>query len=351
MVSIRPQTAVAYREPLGRGTSLYSYELDSEMRRKPTRFGFEMPEEAESMQQEKTSAGVIALDVGGTSVKSALVFANGTLASPPRTSPLDAGGPADAILADLVAVIVDHAHEAAQHEARLSGIGFGFPGPFDYAAGISWIKGLTKFESLYGLNVGDELRRRLPPDLAELPIRFRNDAEVAIVGEALYGAASDYARVIGVTLGTGFGSAFLVDGVAMVDGPGVPPNGWLYPCLFNGLRADDRFSIRGLNADLTAAGVTSASVQAAAAAARRREPRASAVFDQFAHDLGAFLRPWVEEFQAHAVLFQGGIARSFDLLESNLVTALPVPVVAGELGASAALLGAASSFLHVPPTH
>jgi glucokinase len=162
--------------------------------------------------------------------------------------------------------------------------------------------------------------------------------------------ASNYARVIGVTLGTGFGSAFLVDGEPLLDGPGVPPNGWLYPCLFNGVRADDRFSIRGLTADLTAVGLKSSSVPAAAAAARRREPEAKAVFDQFAQDLGAFLRPWTEDFQADVVLLQGGIARSFDLLESNLVAALPVPVVAGELEAKAALLGAASSFFRPPST-
>ena len=298
------------------------------------------------MQQEQIAAGVIALDVGGTSVKSAVISADGTLASLPRTTPLDASGSADAILADLVAVIDDHAHEAARNRMTLLGIGFGFPGPFDYAAGISWIEGLTKFESLFGLNVGDGVRRHLPAALAGLPIRFRNDAEVAIVGEALYGTARDYTRVIGVTLGTGFGSAFLVDGVPMLDGAGVPPNGWLYPCLFNGVRADDRFSTRGLTADLMREGVTSSSVEAAADAARRGDSQVRTIFDQFAEDLAEFLQPWAAEFRADAVLLQGGIAGSFDLLESKLGALLPTPVVAGGLGAKAALLGAASTFFH-----
>ena len=33
----------------------------------------------------------------------------------------------------------------------LKGIGFGMPGPFDYVKGISYIKGVAKYENLYGM--------------------------------------------------------------------------------------------------------------------------------------------------------------------------------------------------------
>jgi glucokinase len=288
---------------------------------------------------------VIALDVGGTSVKSALVTSAAQLVQPPRTTPLDAAAPADVIFGALAEAIKLHAGAAFTDNLALLGCGFGFPGPFDYSAGISQIRDVAKFDSLYGLDIAAGLRRHLPSVLQDLPIRFRNDAEAAIVGEALYGAGRAYRRVIGVTLGTGCGSAFLVDGEPVTSGVGVPPNGWLYACLYNGVRADDQFSIRGLTAALTKAGVQVASIRQAAALARTNELRAQAVFRAFANDLGNFLRPYAEDFNADVILLQGGIARSFDLLEPGVAAALPIPVVAGELGQEAALFGAAAPFL------
>jgi glucokinase len=185
----------------------------------------------------------------------------------------------------------------------------------------------------------DALRSRL--DLGDLPILFRNDAEAAVVGEARYGAGRDYRRLIGVTLGTGCGSAFVVDGVPVTSGPGVPPNGWLYPALFHGLRADDLFSRRGLEARLRAAGGAQRSVKDAAAAARAGDAGARQVFEEFGADLGIFLNSFVVTFAAEAVLVLGRIAGAIDLFGPPLREALSVPALPGKRGADAALLGAA----------
>src|SRR5512133_2343363 len=36
---------------------------------------------------------------------------------------------------------------------KVKGIGFAMPGPFDYVKGISYIRGVAKYENLYGVNV------------------------------------------------------------------------------------------------------------------------------------------------------------------------------------------------------
>ena len=113
---------------------------------------------------------------------------------------------------------------------------------------VCLIEGVEKYGAIHGVDIRADLQARL--HLRDLPILFRNDAEAAVVGEARYGAGRDYRRLIGVTLGTGCGSAFLEDGLPVTKGPGVPPNGWLYPVLFRGIRADDLFSRRGLEARL-----------------------------------------------------------------------------------------------------
>ena len=283
------------------------------------------------------STRVIALDVGGTSVKSALVAPGGHVIGEPAITPIDSVGEAEGILGSFVRIISTHLGQA--QTSNVIGVAFGFPGPFDYEAGICLIQGVEKYGAIYNVNMRDALRTRL--NLGNLPILFRNDAEAAVVGEARYGAGREYRRLIGVTLGTGCGSAFLVDGLPVTSGPGVPPNGWLYPMLFRGLRADDVFSRRGLEARLQAAGVTERNIKAAAVAARAGDVGARQVFETFGADLGTFLNSFAVAFTAEAVLVLGRIAGTIDLFGPPLRQALSVPSLPGERGSDAALLGAA----------
>jgi glucokinase len=294
------------------------------------------------MMGTRQRAGVVALDVGGTSVKSAVVVGDGQVIGEPQTTPIDTQGSADVILTALVRIIESYIRKL--RDGRLLGVAFGFPGPFEYEAGISRIQGVAKFESIFGLNIRRELQHRLGMD--NLAICFRNDAEAAIVGEALYGAGRPFTRLIGVTLGTGCGSAFLVNGQPVSTGAGVPPNGWLYPVPFRGQQADDVFSIRGLMNALQDAGVEVDTIKTAADVARQDNVAARRVFAQFGHHLGVFMSPWAEAFQAEAILLQGGITNAFDLFKVELTANLPVAVTQGELGAQAALHGAAALFLH-----
>jgi glucokinase len=291
------------------------------------------------------SERVIALDVGGTSVKSALVAPGGQVIERPSITIIDSSGEADSILTTFAQII--RAHLGESQTSDLIGVALGFPGPFDYAAGICLIQGVEKYGAIYGLNMRDALRARL--DLGDLPILFRNDAEAAVVGEARYGAGQDYRRLIGVTLGTGCGSAFLVDGIPVTSGPGVPPNGWLYPVLFRGLRADDVFSRRGLEARLRAESVAERNVKDAAEAARAGDAGARQVFETFGADLGTFLNSFAVAFAADVVLVLGRIAGAMDLFGPPLRQALSVHALPGERGPDAALLGAADLlYFHSP---
>jgi glucokinase len=282
-------------------------------------------------------ARVIALDVGGTSVKSALVAQRGCVIGEPTITPIDSSGGAEGILETFTQIIRTHLGQAPS--SNVIGVALGFPGPFDYAGGICLIEGVEKYGAIHGVDIRSALQARL--HLRDLPILFRNDAEAAVLGEARYGAGRDYRRLIGVTLGTGCGSAFLVDGLPVTSGPGVPPNGWLYPILFGGIRADDAFSRRGLEARLQAAGVTERNLRAAAAAARAGNAAARQVFESFGADLGTFLNAFAVAFAVEAVLVLGRIAGAMDLFGPFLRRALSVPALPGERGSEAALLGAA----------
>lgn len=275
---------------------------------------------------------VIALDVGGSSVKHGIVDLTNPAAVIVQTTPINSRGTADAIINTFASIIRGYGRD----NPDVTQVGFGFPGPFDYDVGVSSIKGLEKYESIYGLNVRDLLLVALKnPDL---DMRFRNDAEAAIVGEAIFGIGASYNRIIGVTLGTGFGSAFIAGGQVIREGAGVPANGWLYPALFRGSRADDLFSTRGLLDRLQSAGISVPSLENL----DQSSPVVQKVYSSFGSDLGTFLQPFAQAFGADCVLVLGGISGAYPLFADALNKY--VRARKGVLDERAALLGIAHHF-------
>ncbi len=90
-------------------------------------------------------------------------------------------------------------------------IGIAMPGPFDYENGICLIKGLHKYEALYELPVKELLSDELKIPISG--IRMVNDATAYIRGEIAMGAAKGATDVLGITLGTGLGSALFRNGI------------------------------------------------------------------------------------------------------------------------------------------
>ena len=89
---------------------------------------------------------IVCLDVGGTEIKAAALTPTGTLLSPILQVPAQAQEGAEALLAHFTEVI----HALHQPGHVLSGVSFAFPGPFDYAQGICLLRGLNKYDALYG---------------------------------------------------------------------------------------------------------------------------------------------------------------------------------------------------------
>lgn len=287
------------------------------------------------------TASIIALDVGGTSIKSGVVQVGGALPEVVGAlgqTPLDNGAPAEAILAVFDGVLRDHL--ATISEGDLRGVALAIPAPFDYASGISLMQ--HKFAALYSMDIGAALTAYLPPNT---PIAFCNDAAAAVLGEARFGAGRGIRRLIGVTLGTGLGACFVADGVTVRGEPGTTADGELYHVPFRGALADDWFSIRGLRARLDAAGLPSESMREAAALAAAGNTAAQAAFQEFGHDLGVFLEPFVTGFGAEAILVLGGLAGAYDQFAGALSSTLSVPALPGTLGGNAPLIGAAGLFV------
>ncbi len=276
---------------------------------------------------------IAALDVGGTSIKSGTVHFD----TAGDGAPVVVVGPSLPTLAqaDDADVIIARLAEMADHALSLApdavGLAIAICGPFDIDAGVSRMRGVHKFEPIYGIDLRQQLAARTT--IGDRPIRFARDAESAGTGEASMGAGAGVARVLTVTLGTGMGTCLTVDGRPVehvgdlgVEHLGMRPTPWG--------RADDALSARGLADRL---GVPMGALRDVIA-----DPTLGAAIRDHGTRLGTFLEPVVAEIDAELVVIGGAIAAEFDRFGPALQAAIgATPVRPTTLGAAGPLLGAA----------
>ena len=252
---------------------------------------------------------------------------------------------------------------------NLAGIGFAMPGPFDYPGGIAWFKGVKKFDSLYGINIRQELKQRL--NLSEsVPVRFINDATAFAIGEAWIGKAAGFKRSMAITLGTGFGSAFISEGIPVISGDEVPQDGCVWHIPYGKSIANDYFStswfvdrfkdltdkkisgVKEIIDELCNRTVLHPESKIENRKSSIKHPLSSiqhpvsSIFREFGTNLGTFLAPWLNIFQAGCLVIGGNIANGISYFEGPLKTALSggncnILVFISELGELAAIAGAA----------
>lgn len=290
---------------------------------------------------------IVGLDIGGHHVAGALVDEKSSrfVASTYRHVEVDRGASKDRLL-DAWASLIDEI--AATSAYTIGGVGAAMPGPFDYANGVAYFEGNKKFESLYGVDVGKELKERCgyAPEF-----RFLNDATAFAVGCAHDPGTLLRYRLLALTLGTGLGSAFLDHGIPVIsnDDGRVPPHGSLWHLPFKDSIADDYVSSRWLLArgrEVLGPQIESVAEIAASVRATRQGRE---VFEEYGANLASIIAPWIEKFSSEVVILGGRITKAFDLFSASLESGLAAagatrPVVFHESTEDAAILGAAACF-------
>jgi predicted NBD/HSP70 family sugar kinase/mannose-6-phosphate isomerase class I len=226
----------------------------------------------------------------------------------------------------------------------IAGIGLAMPGPFDYANGISEILGLGKYESLFGLNIRYALASLLNGKIHPRRIRFMNDAHCFLAGET-WKELNPSENIIGLTLGTGFGSAFCRGNQIVFYGNEVPSGGFLYNQAFRDKTAEEYFNTQWfLNRYAELSNVQIENVKELANLALNNDT-AMRVFEEFAVNLAEFLSEYINKFKAQKLIIGGSISKSAflfkDILAKELVTSkINIDVKISNMGEHAALLGA-----------
>jgi glucokinase len=294
--------------------------------------------------KKKVSIGV---DVGGSHISSAAYLPDEKrlLLQTLVERDLDNQDPADKILSVWAETIAETIEKAGPCD--LKGIGFAMPGPFDYFNGIALFSGLNKkYENLYGLNVAIELQKALRLN-KDIPVRFINDAAAFAIGESEAGSAAGARRCLAITLGTGFGSAFLLDQIPVLSGETVPPKGMVYHLAYEKGTADDYFSTRGLlTRYFEQTGIRLPGVRELAEITPG-DPVAQAIFYDFGTKIGLFLKPWIQKFGVEVLVVGGNISKAFHLFGDSLVkvygeSGIHLQITISELKEMASIIGSAA---------
>jgi glucokinase len=301
-----------------------------------------------------STSSVVAIDVGGTTMKGAVVGPDGAvLFSGEQETP----GPAHGAVLE---GILGYATVLAERAAALTGrepvaAGLGVPGVLDEPRGMA----------LYAANLGwrDVPLREAASRRLGVPVAIGHDVRTAALAESRFGAARGQSDFLYLSIGTGIAGALFVAGRAYagvsarggelghapVGGmvPGVAPEACRcgqVGCLetyASAAAVRRRYESRGGEPGLATPGIV--------ARAQAGEPLAAAVWTEAVTALGVALAWYTLVLDPGLVVVGGGLAEAADALFGPLTEALtgrlawrePPPLAPGALHQNAGRLGAA----------
>ncbi|MCX5214504.1 ROK family protein [Kitasatospora sp. NBC_00240] len=290
---------------------------------------------------------VIALDVGGTGMKGALLDRGSALLVTERWPTPRAHGP-EAVVDAIVSALRSLALRAAEHGLAVRRAGVVVPGIVDTERSLA----------VYSANIG---WRDLPlasviEERTGLPVTLGHDVRAGALAEVRLGAARGAQDALFVAIGTGISAALVSDGRLLAAGGYagelghlvVEPDGRLCPCGNAGC-LETVASAAGIAMAYTAlSGHTVAGADEVAARLTEGDEAARAVWARAVEGLATALTAAVTLLAPEVVVLGGGLAESGDLLLGPLRARLDEKLtfhrrphlVAAALGDRAGCLGA-----------
>ncbi|MGV9881928.1 ROK family protein [Streptomyces sp. NPDC003006] len=272
---------------------------------------------------------VIALDVGGTGMKAALIGADGTLLHEARR-PTGRERGADAVVEGILGFAEDlRAHGIAHFGEPAAAAGVAVPGIVDAARGIA----------VYAANLGWHdvpLRDLLSARLEGAPVALGHDVRTGGLAEGRIGAGKGADRFLFVPLGTGIAGAIGIGGAIepgahgsageighIVVRPGGPPCG----CGQRGCLERLASAAAVSRAWAEASGDPEADAADCAKAVESGDPRAEEVWRNAIDALADGLLTALTLLDPHTLIIGGGLAEAGETLFTPLRAAVAARVV------------------------
>jgi glucokinase len=293
----------------------------------------------------------VAMDIGGTGIKCALVDPAGEIRHHARY-PTEADRGPDAVVATILEVASELVATAKTAELNPVAVGLVVPAVIDEAAGVA----------VFSANLGlrDVPLRDLVADRTGLPTALGHDVRAGALAEARLGAGRSTRRMLFVAIGTGIAAGYAVDGAVDPGGHGgggeighivIRTGPDARPCGCGGRGCLETYASAAAIA--RSYGATGASE--VVAEVRAGDPRAQRVWQEAVEALADGLLTGVALWDPRLIVLGGGLAGAGDTLIAPLRVALAArrtfhqlpEVEVTELGDEAGCQGAALLALDV----
>ncbi|MEN9722094.1 MAG: hypothetical protein RJB38_80 [Pseudomonadota bacterium] len=264
---------------------------------------------------------VLAYDIGGTKVHTAVVDARGTVLDEYRVA-VDFSAGKESVFRQWA----DAGKRLLANHPEVSRVGVASAGPLDPARGV--LLDPTNFVSARGESWGVvPIVEALSAGLGGLSVRLENDAAAAILAEHWVGAARGVNDAVIMTLGTGVGTGMIVGGHLVRAGKGMHTEGGHViiragdvsaPCGCGNLGCAEAYlSGRGFerraNAQLGLSGQEMLSGAELARRARDGDRVVKGFFEEYADLLAITIHNFVMLYAPEVVVLAGSFANASDL--------------------------------------
>lgn len=144
------------------------------------------------------------IDLGGTTIKAALVNEKGEILCQ-KSIPTGGERPHREVVMDMADLLIEIIESQGLKLEDIASVGIGSPGAINPETGR--VMFAANFADFRDVPMVELMKEKLP-----MPVYLENDANVAALGEALYGAGEGSKNCIAITLGTGLGGGIIIDG-------------------------------------------------------------------------------------------------------------------------------------------
>ena len=146
----------------------------------------------------------LGIEIGGTKLQLGVGRGDGVLAGLSRERVDIAAGP-EGIRRQIIRVVPELLAKSSLDRSQIKGVGIGFGGPVD-----DHTHTIIKSHQIEGWD-NFPLEKWLS-DLLDMPAVLGNDADVAGLAEALFGAGKGFSPVFYITIGSGIGGGLIING-------------------------------------------------------------------------------------------------------------------------------------------
>ena len=306
----------------------------------------------------------VGIDLGGTFIKGGIVDDLGNIILEDKT-PTESEKGAEGVAKNIAALANSLMARVGLGKDDVEGLGMGVPGMIDSRAGNVIYSNNLKWQDF---RIGKTVSA-----LTGLKVKIANDANVAALGEAKFGAAKGFENVVMLTLGTGVGGGVVAEGTLIEGNKGagaelghmvIVKDGEQCTCGRKGcleayasatalIRDTKRAMEAHKDSKMWECGGLDKVTGKVAFDYMLVDPYAKAVVDGYIAALACGITNLANIFRPETVLLGGGVCAQGDVLVKPLQALLDKDIFAGELGPkvtiriaelgnSAGLLGAAA---------